>query len=1124
MRKICSVLFLSFFAVTAFTQTAEENIALDLVRNNSAALGLNANDIDNSTISSTYVIDGTNIRMVYLQQTYKGLPVFNKIQTLAFKDGKPVSAAGERVADMERVAVPESGVPVSTPQMAVQSAFTESNISTVQSIIPVSVFDNGRRLDFGQLGVSNVNIIVKLLWTPDEIGKVQLAWQVELAPKNTSDHWLIRINANNNTVLGKNNYTVYCNWKESENAMACNDEKHQHAGQQTPQAFNQEQQPQQPFIINGATYKIIPYPAESPIHPGGTPANRTDPWLLSPAGSNATTLKWHSNGTTDYTFTRGNNVWAYEDRDANNIAGAADTSTTADPLTFTKTYDFAQEPIVNINQRSATTNLFYWNNLIHDIFYLYGFNEVAGNFQVNNQGRGGLGNDAVLAEAQDGGGSNNANFNTPVDGGAGRMQMYLWTAPTPDRDGDLDNGIIIHEYGHGISNRFTGGPGNSSCLGNQEQMGEGWSDYFGLMLTHNWATATLTDGFNNPRGIGTYALNQPITGVGIRQYPYTTNMAVNPFTYSNITTVAVPHGIGSVWCTILWDMTWDMIQLDGINPNLFNVAGTGGNSAALKLVTEGMRLQPCSPGFVDGRNAILRADTLFFGARYSCIIWKAFARRGLGVNASQGLSASRTDQVVDFTEKSFDFTFTQNVTQQSEGQNIIYTATTKSICLPLTNYKVVDTLPLNVTHVSGGTYNAGNRTVTFSGINLASGASQANSFTVRVNPGSYFPPITHINEPVAGATIPASWTATSTTSITWKVSNAQSISAPNSFFTRDTTIASDQILTTTGSYAINGITTLSFQHLHNTENTYDGGVVEVSTNNGASWADLGNYFTANGYNATLIANSGPLVGRRAFTGNSTTFKLSVIDLSSFKGQTIKIRFRFGSDIGVGTTTGWYIDNITMATEASVFTTAKLFDGANVLKSTKDLITKITPNIVPLRLIAFGGYLENSDAKLQWITENEVNINRFEVERSFNGANFAPIHQIAANNGTQRSNYNAMDMNLLNQSSFAGVVYYRLKIIDRNGVTSYSNIIRMNSGKGGLLTILPNPAKNKLDLGGFTDNRKYEMSISDMTGKTVITGSVSSIQNSINISALEKGVYVLQLKNNETREVYRFVKD
>ncbi len=76
---------------------------------------------------------------------------------------------------------------------------------------------------------------------------------------------------------------------------------------------------------------------------------------------------------------------------------------------------------------------------MHDVFYYMGFDEAAGNFQESNTFSTGtkgntrsLGNDAVLAQAQDGGGTNNANFLTLPDGTNGQMQMYLWTAATPD--------------------------------------------------------------------------------------------------------------------------------------------------------------------------------------------------------------------------------------------------------------------------------------------------------------------------------------------------------------------------------------------------------------------------------------------------------------------------------------------------------------------------------------------------------------------------------------------------------------------------------------------------------------------------------------------------------------------
>jgi PKD repeat protein len=68
----------------------------------------------------------------------------------------------------------------------------------------------------------------------------------------------------------------------------------------------------------------------------------------------------------------------------------------------------------------------------------------------------------------------------------------------------------------------------------------------------------------------------------------------------------------------------------------------------MQLVIDGLKLQPCSPGFVDGRDAILRADSILYGGANRCLIWEVFARRGLGYSADQGSSANRSDQVEAF--------------------------------------------------------------------------------------------------------------------------------------------------------------------------------------------------------------------------------------------------------------------------------------------------------------------------------------------------------------------------------------------------------------------------------------------------------------------------------------------
>jgi hypothetical protein len=178
-------------------------------------------------------------------------------------------------------------------------------------------------------------------------------------------------------------------------------------------------------------------------------------------------------------------------------------------------------------------------------------------------------------------------------------------------DGDFDNGIIAHEYGHGISTRLVGGRDQSLCLLSlvvEEQMGEGWSDWFALVMTQE-----LDDTAVQPRGIGTYVLGQDQLGSGIRPARYSTDFAVNDYTYGDLPNdeITVPHGVGFVWSTILWDMYWAFIDEYGFDADIYN--GTGGNNMAMQLVIDGLKLLPCAqPGFVTGRDAILEADDLLY--------------------------------------------------------------------------------------------------------------------------------------------------------------------------------------------------------------------------------------------------------------------------------------------------------------------------------------------------------------------------------------------------------------------------------------------------------------------------------------------------------------------------------
>ena len=209
------------------------------------------------------------------------------------------------------------------------------------------------------------------------------------------------------------------------------------------------------------------------------------------------------------------------------------------------------------------------------------------------------------------------------------------------RDGDLENGIIAHEYGHGLSSRLTGGVGNS-CLGGNEQAGEGWSDYVALTMLLD----PSLDDPDQPRGMGPYALFQPDRhGAGIRPRPYTRDMNIQPFTYDSIksngwlnaTSLALPHGLGHGWASTLWDMNWDLIDKYGFNRNLYAAWNTGGNNRAFQYMVDGLKLQGCNPGLVVARAAIIAgSEVRNNGAADTCTLWATFARRGLGYSANPG--------------------------------------------------------------------------------------------------------------------------------------------------------------------------------------------------------------------------------------------------------------------------------------------------------------------------------------------------------------------------------------------------------------------------------------------------------------------------------------------------------
>lgn len=767
-------------------------VATRYVSQQRAALGLNAADLHEMVVESAHTSEHNGVTHVYLAQLFQGIQVYGaQINVSVAADGRILAIGNSFVPQLARAV--NRQVPDRTAPEALERAARHLGL-TMTGPAAVKQERGGPSLEvvLDAAGIARKDVLARLVYQPISATQVRLAWLLDIEERLGSDWWLITVDAENGDVLGQDNLTVYDNWGPE--PTIATDEPGSTPQPLSPRRLVQPQAKTQAFDVlssasytgvnDGSGYHIFPLPAESPNH--GPRA-----WVTNPAHPVASPFGWHdTNGATgpEFTRTRGNNVHAYTDIDANNVADANSDPDGGSGLQFDFPLDLAtQQP--SAYRPFAVANLFYWNNIVHDVYYRYGFNELAGNFQVNNYGRGPVNasnvpvghNDDVRAEAQDGSGTNNANFSTGTDGNRPRMQMFVWTSPfnaqvsvhapspaagdyiaanagfgpslltvgpitadavvaldaastdgptttdgctaftnaanvagkvaivdrgtcaftikvknaqnagavaaivvnnvagdpsamggadgtivipsvmvtlsagtamkanapftatlsglaTINRDSDLDAGVIAHEYAHGISNRLTGGRTTASCLNNQEQMGEGWSDWLALVLTTREG-----DFAAQRRGVGTYLVYQGTDGNGIRPTPYSTDMAINPSTYDTIKTAAVPHGVGYVWATMLWDMYWNLVHKHGYNPDVYEPWNTGGNNLAIQLVMDGMKLQPCSPGFVTGRNAILAADTALTGGANQCEIWHAFARRGLGVSASQGSNLSVAD-------------------------------------------------------------------------------------------------------------------------------------------------------------------------------------------------------------------------------------------------------------------------------------------------------------------------------------------------------------------------------------------------------------------------------------------------------------------------------------------------
>jgi hypothetical protein len=834
----------------------------------------------------------------------------------------------------------------------------------------------------------------------------------------------------------------------------------------------------------------------------------TDPWLPESARE-----------------TVGNNVDAYLDISPPDgfTLGTDFRGQVSSPGVFDAEFDPDVDANVDTEQQTAAvTQLFYNLNWFHDWYYAAGFTEAAGNAQTSNFERGGLGEDAIHAEAQDGNGFNNANMSTPADGAPPRMQMYLWdfgpssltvtgpegvagtyetgaaafapkrfdtagpivratpvdgcaplegdyagaivlidrggdacgefaiankaanaqqagavgmilanvpssndpenpsnptgTPPFPItigvltvnlsdgdrlraalaegselggalfrdamlRDGDFDNQIVAHEWGHYISNRLVAnGAGLGTNMGSG--LGEGWGDFHAMLITVRPEDVTQPGNanWNGVYGLGGYAsgaFSPDGYYFGVRRYPYSTDVTKDPLTFKHISNDAalpegVPnsgdgdhtevHNIGEVWATMLWE-SYAAILRDtlGASPRLTFAEA---RDRMRDYIVAAYKLTPANPTLLEARDALLAAalarDPIDL-ERFS----QAFARRGAGVFAvgpnrfdatNGGIVESyiagsaveattarllddedpfcSADGILDSREIG-----TLRVTFRNIG-NAPSEATTAQVTAALAAAAGEDSVFRRVRFPDGptiaipalpifGSVEASVR-VALDGLTEITPVD----FSVQVaDTGAGEPPPKRFGFLTNADEVPyQSFTdSAESTNVVWSIDSSDSTVPEAGRWQRtELSLTEHEYHCSSSSLAavvdfrspplqlVEGEAfTVSFKHRFSfesdAETNFDGGVIELSNDGGATWTDIGQDLA--GYNGTLFEESGsPLGGRAAFVADSPNYPEyanQTLDFGSqYGGDTVLIRFRVASDSGTAST-GWDIDDISL---------------------------------------------------------------------------------------------------------------------------------------------------------------------------------------------------------------------
>ncbi len=678
--------------LTESSTTKRSEILRNFVKENNSLIGVSDAEADSLKVLADYTNPNGYMSFAHLEQRINGVPVFRSEIKAGF------TKSGEMIRVINNLAPGLDYESLSTdfrdPLDAVRSAARHINndMSKMDLAINPAESDDLRAV----FGRDDNATTAEKMYFPIEPGVAVPAWRVLIwQPLNA---YYIIVDTEGRMLWRKNT-----------------------TEDQTQSATYQ--------VYNNPTAYMKAHDSPAPLSPGPpSPATGTQGSVLMRSNvsliGNEGPISFNTNGwmTDNTNFTDGNAVEAGIDRVAPDGVDAPQPGDTGCPgagcRVFTSTWNPppgnpapGDDPLTTQAQRGAVIQMFYVMNRFHNIMYQLGWTEQAFNFQTDNFGRGGTGNDRLRAEGQDSASSNNANMSTQADGTRPRMQMFLWTGPTPDYDGTTDGEVLIHEVVHGLSNRLHG---NASGLSTNmaRGMGEGWSDWYSYTLLAE--PTDPIDGLYTTGGYATFLLTGPAdTGnyyYGIRRFPRApltftggpNNRPHNPFTFrfvnSGCATLmdgslsAFPrgpvgsatcdqvHNIGEIWSSMLWEVRNRMVTRLGFN---------AGTTRALQVVTDGMKLAPIGPTILQERDAIIAAASALPAAPEAAAdvldVREGFRVRGAGfssVVSNAGTGANNTVVTEAFDNADLASANTASVTS---GNNLLEPNECNTLNVPILN-------------------------------------------------------------------------------------------------------------------------------------------------------------------------------------------------------------------------------------------------------------------------------------------------------------------------------------------------------------------------------------------------------------------------------------------------------